>query len=437
MSLPMLRPLAVLCLAVGLVGLRREEVARFRAPLGLMLALLALVLLHLVPLPPLIWTNLPGRELAAEVADAARIAQPWRPITLVPWRGWNAFFAMLVPAAVMVLAARCRIEQHRLLVLLLLTFGALTLLLAVFQTISGFNRNLYLYAISSVGTPTGLFANRNHQAAFLCCLLPLLAVFATPSRKKPHPVRAWVGAFTGAVALLVLLATGSRAGLFLGLVSLCCVALFYRYSRGAAAAKRRVAFIALGVVAVLAITTIVIILSRAEAIDRMLNTGGSEESRFEKWAPIPSLIQTYLPFGSGIGSFVEVYKAAEPRELLGTSYFNHAHSDWMEWMLEGGAPAILLMLAAAILWGRRSVLLFRKLREGREGREHARLGFAGASIILVLGLASLVDYPLRVPSLMCLTAVAAIWMSFREPNFSGPFDRAERAPAEVARGLSG
>ena len=51
-----------------------------------------------------------------------------------------------------------------------------------------------------------------------------------------------------------------------------------------------------------------------EALERLFAEG--DENRLATWGPIAQMIWAYFPFGSGIGSFVDVYRVAEPRELL-------------------------------------------------------------------------------------------------------------------------
>ena len=54
-------------------------------PVALFLAaVVGLVLIQLVPLPPSVWMALPGRHVLAEVAVASGQAQPWRPISVSP-----------------------------------------------------------------------------------------------------------------------------------------------------------------------------------------------------------------------------------------------------------------------------------------------------------------------------------------------------------------
>ena len=103
LGLAILRPVAAICLGIGLFGLTGEAARHYRWPLLAMGAVVLLTLIHLIPLPPSVWMALPGRELAAEAARAGGIEQPWRPIALVPWRGWNALFALMIQVTGIVL----------------------------------------------------------------------------------------------------------------------------------------------------------------------------------------------------------------------------------------------------------------------------------------------------------------------------------------------
>jgi O-antigen ligase len=411
LSLVVLRPLAAICLAIGLFGLTRGDLRQYRWVLAGAAALLLLILAHLIPLPPSIWTSLPGRELASQAAEVGGIAQPWRPLTLVPWRGWNSLYALLVPLAALVLAIRCTPRQREWIAYVILALILLAALWAIVQVAGGYRKSLYLYRITNENLPTGLFSNRNHFAAMLACAVPLMAVLvARYGRSEPYgSLRLWLTAAAAAGGLLLLLMTGSRAGLFVALVALACLPWVYPSGSDAKTAKRRrQLIIAAGAVAVLLVTALALYLSRAQALDRLRSTGETEEARFEVWGPIARLIGEYFPWGSGIGSFVEVWRIHEPRQLLDGSYLNHAHSDWLEWPMEMGLPGMLLLAVAIGAWVWRTIQLAR-LRPRRD--TGVVVGRAGAVIVLVLGLASLVDYPIRVPSVAAVLAIAVVWMA--------------------------
>jgi O-antigen ligase len=163
-----------------------------------------------------------------------------------------------------------------------------------------------------------------------------------------------------------------------------------------------------GVFAVLCLGALTIIMSRAEAFQRLFAAEQGEEGRFLVWGPIAEIAWKYLPFGSGIGSFVEVYQIDEPFNLLAPEYYNHAHNDWLEIYLTAGLPGIALIAVALYAYARTLWTAFRTpLGQGR-GPLFARLGLL---VIATLALGSIGDYPLRTPSLACIFVIAALWAS--------------------------
>jgi O-antigen ligase len=112
----------------------------------------------------------------------------------------------------------------------------------------------------------------------------------------------------------------------------------------------------------------------------------------------------YFPLGSGFGGFDPVFRLHEPDNLLKPTYFNHAHNDFLEVVLDGGLPAGIILAAAALWWARRSVVAWRSISIDR-------LPAAGSMIIFLVGVASVFDYPARTPIIMALLAIAAVWLS--------------------------
>ncbi|MGB3472041.1 MAG: O-antigen ligase family protein [Erythrobacter sp.] len=422
-GLLLLRPLAVVALAIGLYHFTRDDWARFKLPVGFMAATLGLVMLHLVPLPPLLWMALPGRELAIAAGEAAGIEQPWRPIALVPYRGWNAFYAMLVPAAALICAVHCTREQHRLLVKIVLGGVLVSALWGVIQSVSGYSTSTFFYGAPRVNVPNGLFANRNHMAALMVSSLPLFALIASRAKGPRATIVMTACAALAAFAIMMTLITGSRTGMALSLVSLGASWLVWnarpRQTSARAIATRRTSRrqvwvpYAFGAFGVAMLGGFALMLTQTTGFDRLLSAGSGEveEFRFTVWRTIVDFAPAYLPFGSGIGSFIEIFKVHEPSTMLAQSYWNHAHNDWLEWAMEGGIPALALMLVAVVGWLGRAIVL---LRNSHTGRIEVQLGLAGAIILFILGAWSLVDYPLRTPALASLAAVCAVWMALAE-----------------------
>jgi O-antigen ligase len=83
-----------------------------------------------------------------------------------------------------------------------------------------------------------------------------------------------------------------------------------------------------------------------------------------------------------------------------SSYFNQAHNDWLQILIEGGAPVAILAVVG-ILWYIASVL--KLFLSTSRNLSHLFFWFG---IMAILAIASLVDYPLRTPIFSAVT----VWM---------------------------
>ena len=108
--------------------------------------------------------------------------------------------------------------------------------------------------------------------------------------------------------------------------------------------------------------------------------------------------------GTGFGTFDPVYRMGEPDALLQTVYFNHAHNDWLEVILDGGIASII-MLAAALGWA-----ALASVKAWRQSDTGAALALTGAVTLLLVLLASIPDYPARTPMIMAIVVIAGVWL---------------------------
>jgi len=427
-SLIILRPAAVLISCLALFTLKREHIRRYRTLFIIALLTLALILLHLVPLPPALWRSLPGRDFVSNVDATAGLGEVWRPISLTPLATWNAFYSMFVPLGVLLLGAQLSAEDQRYLLRVIIGLGLLSGVLGLMQVLGDPEGSLYFYRVTNNGSAVGLFANRNHQAVLLACLIPMLALLASQETRNSEAARArvYIAVAISFVLVPLILVTGSRAGVALGLLGLLSVPLLYRKPKAGASERRiaapRALTIALGILAVMAIAVVTIVLGRAEAFNRIMTPDAVDEIRFKVWGPIARLAWQYFPFGSGIGGFAEVYQVDEPDQMLGINYLNHAHNDWLEVYMTGGLPASLLLGVAVICWLRCTFLVWRPTT-GTPTRD-IQFGRLGSILLLMLALASVGDYPLRVPSLVCCAVIFALWL--RAP-------KGERSEAQLGK----
>lgn len=379
---------------------------RVRIPLAIIVGSMLLIVIQLVPLPAGIWSSLPGRGTFAAVVAAAGLDDVSRPIALVPDRALNALLSLLVPLAVLLGAATLPADHERRLIAWLLAAVGVSALVALFQLSSGGIDNPFVNDV--LGQPSGLFANRNHQALFLDFgILLALAWGFDPSRRVGFRSVTALG-LVGLLALLVV-ATGSRAGLgLLALALLLGATLAWTAIRRATRGSPRwvrPAVILLPVVAASVLAALSIGAGRAAAFDRLLAIDTASDIRSRAVPTLRALINQFFPVGSGLGSFEPMFRMAEPFELLKLTYFNHAHNDFVEVLIEAGLPGALLLLYAVVWW---LVASWRAWRAEASTSLCARLG---SSIILLIFLASAVDYPARTPLIMASLAIAACWLA--------------------------
>jgi O-antigen ligase len=371
-----------------------------RWPLALLVAIVAVPLLQLVPLPASVWTGLPGRGAIPDILDVAKLGRPSMPFSLTPEQTWRSAMALAPPAAMFLGALLLSEGQRRALAGCWLAMAVVSLVVGALQMLSGPDSALYFYRITNAGSAVGLFANRNHQAALLFCLMPLAGAFAARFDGDFRDRRAFAALLAVLYVLVAIVDVGvtrSRAGLFLGVFALAAAAAVV--VRGGAPRRHWRAAAATGGVT-LAIIAAVLVVGLTPILARF--DGGYVEPRFQDWPLVVKAAGDFMPLGSGVGSFETVYNSVEPLGDVGPFYFNHAHNDYLELWLETGVvgPALALLFAAWLVMRMASVWAGKAASGDRDLA-------AGASLLLLLLLAhSAVDYPLRTEALAVLFAFA-------------------------------
>ncbi|MBX9898348.1 MAG: O-antigen ligase family protein [Qipengyuania sp.] len=417
-SLMVLRPLNVLILALSIFWGWRLAWQHSRPLLIFGLATVGLTLIHLVPLPPALWTALPGRDIVADIFDAAKVPLPWQPISLAQIRTWNALFFLAGPLAALILTAGLGRFANGLVLRALIAIGLISGLIGLLQAIGPVKGPLYFYRITNFGDGVGLFSNRNHQAVFIAAMFPLLAAHFSLWRANADRLM-FQKVLTASVALFfvpLILVSGSRIGLILGAFALGLAAWVYSPPqavgrRDSLALYRRLTRTASIGAAVLGVALLSIVAVRARLLERLFASDPSTEIRVQALPTNLEIAGAFFPIGSGIGSFVEVYRYFEPDALLNERYLNHAHNDFLEAVMTAGLPGLLLIVAALSMGLLGALRLARagRVAVGSPVRSEIILGRAGIATLFLLALASVTDYPLRVPSLAVVAAISATW----------------------------
>lgn len=372
------------------------------APLliALMASLAVWMGLQLVPLPAGIWHGLPDREIIAELDRLTGLGDQWRPLSLAPTRGMNALISLTVPLAALLLALACRTTSQMILHIII-AIGLINAALGFVQVATGPNSPLYLYMYVAPRSAAGLFANENHSAVFSVIVLLIIARLSAESHLSNRSSLTWTRiAYPAAfgVILLTVLVTGSRAGLGALVAALGAIAFMAlefararpRTGQGKWQGSAGLALVFAGLVA--GLIALFFLQERTPALQDVLDRSSFDDLRWQILPIIQLMAAKHWLWGSGFGSFDMLYQTYEPTDLLMLSYVNHAHNDWLQLVIEGGLPAVMI-LAALLLWIVRTIVGLR----GGDKTENAIHRVFWVATIIVIGAASVVDYPLRTP----------------------------------------
>jgi O-antigen ligase len=394
-----------LAIVAILLGVRPRPFA-MRPVLLILLAALVLVLLQLVPLPPAIWQALPGRAAFSAAASLADEAQPWRPLAIVPDAAFNAASSLSTPIIVLFLLSALSAAERAWLPVVLLALVCAAMLVGLLQfSGAGFNN---IFVNDTPGEVSGTFANRNHFALFLaigCLVAPIWAF----SGERRLTWRAPTAMGLTLLFELTILASGSRAGMLAGSAALVIALVFARHGiRRAFGTPPRWLFPAISAAIIVVFATFIVIsiaADRAVSIDRAATLNAGQDMRARGLPVVLTMIRDYFPIGAGMGGFDPLFRMHEPFGLLKRTYFNHAHNDFLEIVLDAGVPGLLLLISAVGWWGRASVRVWRRKTDGE-----ALLARLGSAILLLILAASVVDYPARTPLIMVTAVLAGMWL---------------------------
>ena len=357
--------------------------------LGLLALVAMLPRLQLLPMPAG-WGGPGRRELYADLA-AVGVAPAGR-WSLAPDAVHASMLALLPAAAVFLLTLGLPARGQRIVVMVVVGLAMASLLLGLAQLGAPQESALNPYP-EWAPAMNGFFANPNHQATLLVVAATLACAGSVRALHDWRKGRAQRGlaALAGAVALLLALAalplTGSRAGVVLAILALGVMVALQRPFR-LGSGRGRVALVA-GIAAAVAGLVAALRWMRVDSVD---------ELRAPLRAATAELAARYSPLGSGVGSYGPVFEQEAPPSLLMSEYVNHAHNEYVQWLLEAGLPAMGLMLAGTALL---TVTFVAIQRQAPRDRVVAQSAFVALLVVLAH---SLVDYPLRTPAMLAIAA---------------------------------
>jgi len=246
---------------------------------------------------------------------------------------------------------------------------------------------------ASSGFARGTFINRDHYAAYLGLLWPLLLGYvmsfpqagADASRRRHANIQ------------VMREQTRHKQILFGFLIGLILLALFFSASRGAILSSMVAATLfvvlsgtrrraALAAVAGCWLVMLVYggILGFDEIVARFNTLDTGAEGRFQIWREAWIQVSDHPLTGTGLGSFHEVYRIYQGH-LPETMYTRHAHNDYLQLAAEIGLPAgIGVMLMIWACWWRSALRVFRTRFACRPEQRYVAAGaLAGTAAVLL------------------------------------------------------
>lgn len=400
--------LAVQLVALMVLAVRRESVLCFwrESPFVLRLliaASLALPLVQIIPLPPAIWTMLPGRSLVFQALEQTGQADAWMPISLDPLRTLLALTALVTPLAV--LTAGWTLPRTRLIELgwITVALGVVTLVIGAVQ-ISSPTDQFTIYGSRDPGAfLVGTFASRNSAGLFLTFTLALAALLPSP---RPHPAVLPIRLGLCVLILVAIVLTQSRTALVIALLPALLGAMraVAAQARGLASPIARTLVVAVGTVGLVGVGAGALVVTAPGRVAATLERfEAKDDARRFIWGDAIYSAGKYWPAGTGMGTFDDVYQVDESLENLTLRRAGRAHNDYIEVTIEAGAPG----LALAALW----LLLIGWLSWCARGSNDRWIAWAGSAFLIGIALQSITDYPLRMQTVLAFAGLALLLLT--------------------------
>jgi len=395
----------------------RRDPARAPLPGGrLILALHALVLAQLVPMPPAVLRVVSAGSFSFYNDHLLVPLTAWKPISVSPpdtLRGlaFLAGFSLLYVAVFRELAEG---PWRRRLQLSVVGAGVAITIVAFLQAASPEPHKIYgLWRPRWDWAVFGPYVNRNHFAGYLVMAAPLAIGFALEAISRLRSAwvlrrRGWLllGEREGnaavqwsAVAMVIvagLLASQSRGG----------VSAFALAALVLPLASRRRRRTALGVALLVGLGVAWVGLG---GVLSAFEVRGVRASRLDLWRDMLPMVPRFPVFGVGWNAFATAYPWYQT--IWRTEWIGEAHNDYLQALLDGGLVGALLV-AGLLVVALRGAL-------ARAPRSPIDLGLFGA--LLAFALHEVVDFNGQIP------ANAATWISLaalavapgRDPTHAG------------------
>jgi len=339
---------------------RRKEYYFYRAPgISVLLLFLLYIILQTIPLPLNIIRLVSPEALnlyketvyaaGMNVLPSISISKKATIIELSRLLSYFCFYFLTIQF----LSDKDRLRK---VIMIVVIFASLLSFFSILQHVTSNNKIYWLRDLTKGGNLFGPFVNRNHYAGLMEMLFPIvlsLFLYYKPITLKKS-LRQQIAELsniseTNIYLLLGLSAVVIGTSIFIslsrtGIVSLCISMIVFGLLVVLRVGDKKKGFIII-------VICILIILAVGwfgwqpiiERFEKIKNPEGDiSEQRLIIWKDSLQIISDFLITGVGVGNFVNIYPRY--RSILGDALAEHAHNDYLELLIEGGAISFLLCL---------------------------------------------------------------------------------------------
>jgi O-antigen ligase len=259
-------------------------------------------------------------------------------------------------------------------------FGFVLAIFAILQKAT-WDGKLYWVREITIGSPFGPFVNRNHYAGFIDMIIPLSLglVFTIKDREK----QILYGFFSLVMGISIFLSL-SRGGIISFFAGVAVFAIFLSWEKFGIQ-KRWVVLLSF----VFALFSYLLYLGIDPIIDRFYETDLTREDRFTVWLGALNAFKDFYLTGSGLGTFINIFPLYALKDM-GVIY-DHAHSDYLEFILEAGIVGTVLLLLFLFFF-------VRCIIRGKWLWETGIIRMSIVSSITTMVVHSIFDFNLHIPS---------------------------------------
>ncbi len=378
---------------------------------NMVLLIILICVLQLIPLPPGLWTALPGREIVTTGFELTEYSLPWLPLSLTPEITLYSVLDFLPPIAILAyILAFATHKEINLTIYGVLGFAAICAFIGFAQILSG-GDTLYPYKVTNTGRPTAFFSNTNHFATFmlmsLCFSLHYMTkdIGAGISALVLRRTRSFtLGGMISLVLIFGIISTKSLAAVGILAVLLSLFFVIYRHLSWLKNEKTIGWFFIFSLIMAIIVFLILDLLLEGNLVLDVFDTlkGESDFSRRKIYPEVIKQILIYFPFGTGLGSFEQVFGVNRDLENTIGQFVNHAHNDYLELLLEYGLFGVIF-LGLFLKWWFKSWQFTLSLA----GKLYGQFFSLRIPALLATGIVlmhSMVDYPARTIAISCFTA---------------------------------